>query len=105
MGPWGICPRCGSLSCEWNPQTDRCTCPTCGYGTGINKNTEKPHFTAEEVADAKEIVRIFGREDVVRRITGRILCFGHIAINPCLLPSLNVDCEVDITEITKDGEA
>jgi hypothetical protein len=30
-GAWGNCPRCGASDCEWDAETDVCTCKACGY--------------------------------------------------------------------------
>ena len=30
-GAWGHCPRCGASDCEWDAETDVCTCKACGY--------------------------------------------------------------------------
>lgn len=30
-GVWGNCPRCGASDCEWDAETDVCTCKACGY--------------------------------------------------------------------------
>lgn len=30
-GAWGYCPKCGASDCEWDAETDVCTCKACGY--------------------------------------------------------------------------
>lgn len=30
-GAWGHCPKCGASDCEWDAETDVCTCKACGY--------------------------------------------------------------------------
>ena len=30
-GAWGHCPKCGASDCEWDAETDVCTCKECGY--------------------------------------------------------------------------
>lgn len=30
-GAWGHCPKCGASDCEWDAETDICTCRACGY--------------------------------------------------------------------------
>lgn len=30
-GAWGHCPKCGASDCEWDAETDTCTCRACGY--------------------------------------------------------------------------
>ena len=33
-GAWGgHCPKCGASDCEWDAETDVCTCKACGYTT------------------------------------------------------------------------
>ena len=30
-GAWGHCQKCGASDCEWDAETDVCTCKACGY--------------------------------------------------------------------------
>lgn len=59
----------------------------------------KPRFTEEEVADAREIVRIFGHNDVIKRTDDNALCYGQIIINSSLLPSVRPGQPIAISDI------
>lgn len=60
----------------------------------------KPRFTEEEVAQAKDIRHIFGREDTIRRTDNGVLCYGYIILNSSLLPSLSPGQTVKLEDIT-----
>lgn len=63
--------------------------------------TDKPRFTKEEVAQAKDIRHVFGREDTIRRTDDGALCYGNIILNSSLLPSLRPGQSVRLEEIVK----
>lgn len=61
----------------------------------------KPRFTKEEVAQAKDIRYVFGREDTIRRTVDGALCYGYIILNSSLLPSIRPGQSVKLEEIVK----
>lgn len=60
---------------------------------------DKPRFTEEEVAQAKDIRHVFGREDSIKRTDDGVLCYGHIILNSSLLPTLRPGQAVELKEI------
>ena len=65
--------------------------------------TDKPHFTQQEVEDAKTIKRVFGRDGAIRRTPNlgerSTLVFDHLYINEDLFPSIKPGQSYTLDEI------
>ena len=63
----------------------------------------KPHFTQQEVEDAKTILKVFGRKGTIKRYhfcgDPSTLTFDNLYINQYLFPSIKPDQEYTLDEI------
>ena len=63
----------------------------------------KPHFTQQEVEDAKTILKVFGRKGIIKRYhfcgDPSTLTFDNLYINQYLFPSIKPDQEYTLDEI------
>ena len=61
--------------------------------------SEKPRFTQREVEDAETVLRVFGRNDTVKRTSEGAISFGGIILNAQMFPAIQPGQSYTLDEI------
>lgn len=82
--------------------------PLSQYGIGYaiaqainhpDRIIRKPRFTQQEVEDAETVLRVFGRNDTVKRTSEGAISFGGIILNAQMFPSIQPGHSYTLDEI------
>jgi hypothetical protein len=86
-------------------------CELCRATPGDWDLTALPRFTEQEVADAKELMRMFPRYDRLERKCQNDLCLCHatvsvyVRLDPSLFPHIAIGEVIALSEIAGCGDA
>ena len=66
--------------------------------------SERPRFTEQEVEDAETVLRVFGRNDTVKRTSEGAISFGGIILNAQMFPAIQPGQSYTLDEIIGGAE-
>lgn len=96
--------QCGDMWCKAGTEEKMaCGGVLCNIINHPDRIIRKPHFTQQEVEDAKTILKVFGRKGTIKRYhfcgDPSTLTFDNLYINQYLFPSIKPDQEYTLDEI------